>query len=220
MSFINYLKEDLQTANIMAASKAMYQSDNMMKGNYNTYFKIKDTTYSFQACTYAQDEYDDSHWHIQMATKLAGNTEAIPEDKDVIKGFVEALDIWVKDADPRSFSWNASTLYPAYNKIAEEVSKKMKGYNFVNETLEEKEELADGIKREGNPVGRFIFSKSEPKEYVEKPEDWFEKKTEADKDTFEKYEKPTEVKPPKNFMTYLKPELITPTEVKYPTKGN
>ena len=185
------------------------------KGSFEVYFKVDGITYSFIAESNGTS-YDDTVWKIQMRKKWAGNTEAIEDTKDVENAFVEAMNEWVELKNPTTFWWVASEKFPAYNNIAKTLAKKIKEYNFIDESaiLEEQEPKDksdleydfDGVEEE-NKYKRFIFTRDEIKEDFTS-EEMANRKLESNEETFDTYEEPEDVKTNKDFTTFVKNDKL------------
>lgn len=193
-NFIKYLKEELESPNFqMGRSNIWFDR---AKGSFEVYFKVNGITYSFFAESEGT-EYEDGVWKIQFRKKWNGNTEDIEDNDEVRKAFIEAILEWVKLKNPNTFYWISSELYPIYNNIAKELSRKLKNYNFIDETQQpEEEETYDVVERKPeNLYKRFIFTKTETKETLTDPEEWYEKKLDNNEKVFKVYEPVKDIKP-------------------------
>jgi hypothetical protein len=135
-----------------------------------------------------------------MSRKIQGDTETIPETE--VENFVEAIGDWAKYCNPTTFYFIKSELFHSYNKIAESLSKKLKEYNFIDESKETHEDQKFDVIEEApeTEYKRFIFTKTEFKEMVN-TEDWLEKKLDDNYKTFGIYEEPEEIKPNEDHTT-------------------
>ena len=191
MSIFKYLKEDLESQQVFAGRSNIWYDKN--KGSYEVYFKQKGTTYSFIAESEGT-EYDDGTWKIQLRKKWAGNTEMIEDTKELQEAFTEAMMQWVELKNPTTFWWLESQKFPAYNNIAKALSKKLKEYNFIDETAVQ-EETYDVVERSPEqPYKRFIFTREEIKEDINTTEEWFNKKMDEFSKTTGIYEPVEEIK--------------------------
>jgi len=196
MSLLKCLKEELESAKIMAGRSNIFWDE--AKGSYECFFKGKDgNTYQFLAVS-ENETYDDTNWKISMSRKTQGDTETISEE--VENDFVEAISEWVNLRNPTSFFFLSSELYPAYNNIANSLSKKIKEYNFIDESKQTHEDMKYDVIEEAPEtlVKRFIFTKTEPKEELDK--EYWEQKLDDNAKTFDKFTKPEEIKPNSDFQ--------------------
>jgi len=198
MSLMKYLKEELQSSRIMAGRTNCYFDE--AKGSYQVFYKGKDgTTYQFTAIS-ENETYDDTVWKLSLSRKIQGDTEMIPEEE--VENFTEAITDWVNNSNPTSFYFIWSEKYPAYNKIAEKLSKKLKEYNFIDESKQTHEDQKYDVIEETpeTQYKRFIFTRHEIKEEL-KPEDWFEKKMDEFSKTTGIYEPVEDIKTNKEHTT-------------------
>lgn len=197
MSIFQYLNETLKSPRVMAGRANCYFDE--ARGSFQVWFKAIDgDTYQFTA-TSENYTWDDNVWKVQMSKKIAGDTEAISED--VVKDFVEAITEWAKLRNPTTFWWVSSEQYPAYNSIAKALSKKLKEYNFIDETDVEPETKYDVVEDAPEHMyKRFIFTQQEPKEVIDSMEAT-NKKLDKNEETFDVYEEPEEIKPNKDHTT-------------------
>ena len=200
MSVINYLKESLKSPRVLAGRVMSYFDET--NGTWAMMFKAKDGfTYTCLAES-MQDTYNDLVWKLSMSKKIQGDTEMI--DEKVAPDFVDALIEWVEQANPMSFYFQKSELYPAYNKIAEALAKKLKKeYFFLDESKVNHDDVGYDVIEESPERAtsqRFIFHKVEPPKALQ-DKDWFEKKMADNDKTFGIYEQPEEIKPDPDHTT-------------------
>jgi len=208
MSFQKYLTEELESPN-MRMGRCNVWFDRA-KGGFEIYFKVGGTTYSCIAESEGT-EYDDGAWKLQLRKKWLGNTETIEETKEVENAFVEALSEWVELKNPTKFYWRASEKYPAYNNIAKALAKKIKDYNFIDESAitEDRDKNYDVSNDEGEEkiYNRFIFTREELKEDQTSMEMAYTKLNDNE-ETFDVYEKPEDIKTNPDHMTYQKSDKL------------
>jgi hypothetical protein len=195
---MKYLREDLEAYKVMAGRSTIVWEESKM--GWEAWFKGPDgITYSFLAES-TGDTYQDDMWKLQLRRKAASNTEDIPDTKEMVESFSEAIMDWVNLRNPSSFFWIRSEKYESYNNIAKALSKKLKEYYFIDESILEEIKFDVIENAEENKYKRFIFTKTEPKAEL-KPEDWVEKKLDEFSKTTGVYEEPSEIKPDPDHTT-------------------
>lgn len=213
MSFQKYLTEELESPYMrMGRSNVWYDPD---KGDFECYFKVNGITYSVLGESEG-GTYDDEKWKLQLRKKWSGNTEMVEDTKEVESAFIEAITEWVEMKNPTTFWWIASEKFPAYNNIAEALSKKFKNYNFINEAAiteetetKEKDELEydyDNVKEE-KKYKRLIFTRHEIKEDVT-AEEMSNKELDSNEETFDTFKEPEDIVTNKDHLTYEKNDKL------------
>ncbi|MEM4261202.1 MAG: hypothetical protein QXG00_08210 [Candidatus Woesearchaeota archaeon] len=192
MGIINFLKEDLESPNMMMGRSNIWFD--RARGGYEVYFKVNGITYSFLAESEGT-EYEDGIWKIQLRKKWEGNTEMVEDTPEVQNAFIEAMTDWVALKNPTAFWWISSEKYPSYNNIAKALSKKLKEYQFIDETTIDESVYDVEEKAPEILYKRFIFTKVPIKETFTDPKEWYEKKLDNNEKTFDVYKNPEDIKP-------------------------
>jgi len=199
--FLKYLREGLEAQRIY---------DGLM-GKYETRFKVDKNTYAFIAESVAGNCDDDTSWNLIFENIISHRLTEADNEPKVIKAFVEAVDQWVKAKAPFEFQFNGSH-FEVFGKLAEGLKKKIKKYNVIDETADQKNE-STGEVVPGNILGTIKWTQI-VQETVD-PEDLLNPKC----DEFEtKYEEVKEIKTAKANMTFKKDDKLDKGDKSYDQK--
>ncbi len=202
MAFFNELSEKLEAQKIFDS----------LKGKYETRFDVNGMTYAFLATSIAGGCDDNTSWMLEFENIKSHRIGVGDNDPKIYKAFAEAVDQWVKEKQPLNFYTYGSEI-ESIKSIVEAVKKKVKGYNLIDDTADQKFE-ATGETIPGNPVGKITWTKMVPQEAVDT-----EEREALVSDEFETpYEEPKDIKPNKKYMTYKKDDKLDKGEGSYDLK--
>jgi hypothetical protein len=183
MAFLNHLREKLE-------SQQIYDG---LKGKYEQRFVVNGKEYALIANSVGGGDDDFAQWQVEFENVDLHRINSSDNDPKVIKAFAEAVGEWVKAKNPMYFYTYGSNL-ENFQKIIEGVKKKVKGYNVVDPTKDQKDESGNVI--EGNPIGKIIWTKMVTPEVVLSMDKANTKNTKFE----QPYEDVKDVKPNKKFM--------------------
>lgn len=131
--------------------------ESISSDDYISQVDVGGGTYVFEAV------YDPLHgnknWRLEFYEQKSRRLVGV-EDKKVINALVKLAQEWIKTKEPHGFYTIGSVSKESYNEITDALKKGVKGYTVIDEREDIKED--NDLVREGNPVGRIMFSKGEP----------------------------------------------------------
>jgi hypothetical protein len=188
MGFFKQLSEKLEAQQIYDG----------LKGKYETRFDVNGLTYAFLATSIGGDKDDNTQWMLEFENIKSHRIGAGDGDKKVVKAFAEAVKQWADEIQPYCFYTYGSHL-ESLTSILEAVKKKIKGYNLIDYTADQKDE-ATGQTIDGNPVGMIKWTRMVEDEVISS-----EEKANTKNSEFETpYEEPKDIKPNKEYMSGTK----------------
>lgn len=190
--------------------KANEIKDSISTNDYFNKVEIEGVT----LCIDAIDERNE--FKIDIYEEKLRKLDHLPNDKKIVDGCVKLLKKFVETESPKQFYLLGSVDKEIYNDIIESSLKLFKkSYNVVDErqdeTIHEDKENKTEMIRDGNPVGKIIFTKAEVKEVG----DYEEVKLDKKMQTVKPYEDVKDIKVNKEFT---KPDSIKESEMKLEEK--
>lgn len=130
------------------------------------------------------------------------------EGKKVTNALVKLVQEWIKEKMPETFYMQGSVNEEVYNEIADALKKSIKKYNVIDERDETKDDrIEGGIIKEGNPVGRIIWTTKPVDEGIELNFGDMDDGTKLG-ELENTYEEPQDIKTDKAHTTYKKSDKL------------
>jgi len=192
-----YYHKNARTAGVKADESSEIES--ISSEDYIAQASLNGSTYCFEACVDG-----DNRWRLEFYEQKSRRLMK-EEDPKVITGLIKMAEEWITAKEPSSFYVIASLTKESYNVLADSLKKSAKSYVVVDERDEIKE--GDDVIREGNPIGRVIFTVKELVEAGFNPE-------EEVVDVNDNYEQVEDIKLDKSHTTYKKDDK-TDTDLGY-----
>lgn len=205
----HYFRRDANRTGIK--DKETDGKESISSEDYIAQVEVEGVTYVFDANQVPPPAWQ-MNFYEQKSRRMvfpAGTTLGNGDNNKVIKELVKLVKEWIDIKMPETFYMNGSLNEEVYTNIADALKKGIKkGYNVIDEREEVKDDRIDGgVLREGNPLGRIIFTLHPVSEASELNIGEMDDGTKLG-ELEPTYENPEDVKLDKSHTTYKKSDKL------------
>ena len=156
MSFINVIREKLESQQIYTG----------LSGKYEHRFVVDGVEYTLLANSIAGNGSEDFNtWMLEFENSISHRICTGDSNSKIGPAFAEAVNTFIKEKNPFSFFTYGSSIQ-SIKSILENLKKKIKKYNLIDDTADRKNEETKEI-IPGNEIGKMTWTKMVPQEVVD-----------------------------------------------------